>query len=356
MRCLYLNILDELVAIQTTWSEVYEVLHKDFYSFAKPLPQNNRQTTSITVHRSKNPLAMPKTVASMQTQNAITYDSGDIRYCDYYGRAYTIVDFKKNEAHIYGEDFEIIHEISYLLTLSLVGKALDLKGLHKLHAFAVSFNQWAFVCMMPSKGGKSTLLVELLRDPRFKMISDDIPFFNKWGQMLSFPMKIGINELPSSWDFLNPSENIYTMKRSLYGQKTLLCTRGIEGKVEKPGKKFSKIVLAEAFRYNATESEILPSSWGQSFSGLFKHGIIGLGSPMVIEYFWRNGWRDFFLKTLIFFRRSLAFMALSFRAKKIKIHSSYHPNKTAKDIIDYLEKLTNESSKDPCLNGHPSEV
>lgn len=335
-----MNITGIKVRVESDWVELLTVLEKDFWSFrSEGLFNTSAADLTIHVHKTEDAPAIPEISTSMQSQNSLSYDQGDLRYNDYYGKAYTIINFKTEVASVYGVDLDKVHEITYLLILSRVGKILDLKGFHKLHAFAVSFNDTAFVCMMPSKGGKSTLLSELLSDSRVKMLSDDIPLVDSHGRIYPFPLKLGFNEVPKNLEILNPEENIYSMKRDLYGEKTLICTRGIENKIEKR-EFFERIILVEGFRYNSESSKILTASWAQTFRGLFKHGVIGVGSPIVIEYFWETGFEDFIRKTWIFFKRLKAFFSLSLKAKKFKIHIGKDQQALARVVVELLEKET----------------
>ena len=339
MQRILINISGELAVVQSDWSALLDVLKKDFWSFLEAEQSSGlRKNVEITLYETTQKPNFPEIVSSFQTQNAITYDVGHKRYCDYYDQAYTTIDFDTNQAEVYGADFDLIHEITYLMILSRVGKKLDLRGLHKLHALAVSFEDQAFVCMMPSKGGKSTLLTELLKDPRVKMISDDIPLIDSFGCVHTFPLKIGLNDIPAGLQVENPAENIYTMKRKLYGLKMLVSTKGLGQRVESNNRVFRHVFLAEAFRYNSETSVIKNSPWLKTFKGLFKHGIIGVGSPIVIEYFWQNGLSDFLIKTRIFIMRCLAFGALSVRSHKLQIYAGRNPQQTAELIIKQLEK------------------
>ncbi len=328
------------IRIESDWPEIIEILTKDFWSFLNPGNFSSGPIDiSIKIEKVNPSLDIPlESIAVMQTLNAISYDQDSKRYCDYYGSAGSRIDFASNDILIQGCDFDKIHEMAYLIILSRSGKMLDLKGFHKLHAMAISFEGHAFVCMMPSKGGKSTLLAELLKDPRVKMISDDIPLIDTLGRVHPFPLKIGLNEIPIEISIDNPEQNIYEMKREIYGTKTLISTRGLDSKIE-TGTIFKKVFLAEGFRYNSDSSKIVESTWLQTFKGLFKHGVIGIGSPIVIEYFWQMGVADFFIKTRIFFQRLFAFYILSLRARKVKIYSGSNPQKTALEIIRYLEKF-----------------
>jgi len=344
LQRILLNISGVLVDVESEWGELLNILTKDFWSFKlanESILLKKLKIVKVKIYKTDKIPAMPMLVASMQTNNAVTYDLNGKRFCDYYGAAYTDIDFKEDISNIYGSDFDRVHEVAYLLILSRVGKKLDLQGLHKLHAFAISFEGIAFVCMMPSKGGKSTLLIELLKDSRVKMISDDIPLIDSRGRVHSFPLKIGLNEKPKNLAIESEVENVYTMKRALYGEKFLICTQGIAKKVEPVGMVFNKIILAEAFRYNSVDSIILKSSWFKSAKGLFKHGILALGSPMILEYFWQSGLNDFLIKSKIFLLRIIAFGALCVRARKIKIYSGIRPDETAREILNFLERKKN---------------
>jgi hypothetical protein len=229
-----------------------------------------------------------------------------------------------------------MHEVAYLLILSRAGKMLDLKGFHKLHAFAVSYEDVALICMMPSKGGKSTLLAELLKDSRIKMISDDIPLIDTFGNVYPFPLKLGLDSIPLEMQIFEREKNTYSMKRNYYGVKELICTRGLPGKVEPMTSKFKKVILVEAFRYNSPTSILAKSSFLKTFKGLLKHGVIGIGSPIVIEYFWETGFIDFLKKTGIFFLRILAFTSLSVRSKKMQLFLGKNSKNTSQEILNIL--------------------
>lgn len=330
------------MTVQADQRELLAYLKKDFSLFLlneKP----NDLGFHLQIFIEKPPVKkIPTMVSSMQTLNSICYDHEGIRYCDYYGELLVIFDQKSNKAEVYSENREKIHEVIYLLILSRIGKQMDLQGLHKLHAFSVSYKDLAIVCMMPMKGGKSTLLLEFLKDKRFKIISDDIPLVNLKGEILPFPIKIGLSDHPIMFDVKNPQENFYTMTRSQYGTKKLLSLAGIPERVEALDKNFKKVLLIEAFRYNDGQSILKNSSFKLSLKGVLKHGIIGFGLPMVMEYFWQNGWRDFLIKTRIFLSRCIAFGALLIRAKKVKLFLGTRPEKAAEEIIQYAIKNYDE--------------
>lgn len=335
-----LNFYGERVCIQSDWSEVLCLLKKDFSAFVVP-DDHKKSAKVLTVSIFKEEprtVQIPSMVSKMQSLNAISYQEGSTRYSDFYGKLLSIFDYKSEVASLYSLDMEKLHEISYLLVLSRVGKRLDLKSLHKLHAFAISYNNLVFVCMMPMKGGKSTLLLELLKNDKVKMISDDIPLVDIRGRVFAFPLKIGVNVLDGSFPIFEPAENIYHLNRELYGPKTFICLNGLQDKFERPGVFFNKVIVAEAFRFNSTQTLIASASFLKTFKGLFKHGVIGIGTPIVVEYFWEFGFRDLITKSIIFLRRFYAFFVLGLKSKKLSIFLGKDPVTAAKEIIDYLER------------------
>lgn len=342
---LHLNFYGFFASIESENHQILKLIEKDFYIFKCDQQIVNRNKLfSLKILDQKAPEDLiPEIQTSMQSLSSLSYDLGDIRYNDYYGELVSKINFPKNEAVLYSKNINKLHEVAYLIILSRVGKKLDLMGYHKLHAFAVAFGDTAVVCMMPMKGGKSTLLMELLKDPRAKMISDDIPLIDRSGNLLPFPIKIGVDHFNNEIKVENPEENIYKMHRSQYGTKTLISVRGLKDKVTPLDQKFKKVILIEAFRINSAHSYLGVPSWPKTFKGLFKHGIIGIGLPMVMEYFWENGLYDFMVKTMIFFSRLSSFFIFSLRCTRLRLHLGKKPEKAAKEILYFIEKSQNRS-------------
>ncbi len=339
---IYFNFYNINIQVDSDCEVVLQFLEKHFSVF-KSVATNNKIDFSLQVFQKDPPYELiPKIVSSMQTLNSVCYDHDGIRYCDYYGDLLVILNLKLNSANLYSQNISKIHEVCYLLLLSRVGKKMDLMGLHKLHAFSVSYKDLAVVCMMPMKGGKSTLLMEFLSDQRFKIISDDIPLINIHGEILPFPLKIGLSQVPLNLKVLNPETNYYFMERAQYGKKQLLSLEGLPGRIESIDKIFSKIILIEAFRYHSPTSKLSNSGYFKTGKGLIKHGVVGFGLPMVIEYFWEVGIEDFLLKMKILLSRLIAFSGLLVRSKKLKLFLGNNPSEAAELIKKYVIENYNE--------------
>ncbi|MDO9184049.1 MAG: hypothetical protein Q7U04_16670 [Bacteriovorax sp.] len=340
MRQVSFNFYGQKVCVASDWPEALSLLKKDFDLFySENSYSDNCDLKLFILKKDPKEISTPELVSKSQSQNSITYQLGHVRYNDYYGKLLSIFDYNKEEAQLYCLNIDKVHEVAYLLILSRVGKMLDLKGLHKLHAFAVSYKEIAFVCMMPMKGGKSTLLLELLKTKEVKMISDDIPLIDIMGNVYSFPMKIGVNEDSSQkLELQNPEENLYTLQREHYGKKIFINSKGLGERVELPGKKFKKVIIAEAFRFNSSETRLVSSSIFKTFKGLFKHGVVGIGLPMILEYFWEFGVIDFVKKSQIFLSRLLTFSIFTIKSTRISIYLGKNPDRAAEEILRFLKK------------------
>ncbi len=333
------NFFNVHVFIQSSEDSITSCLAKDFSIFESQ-QEIEKPDVELKINKVSPPFELiPRQVASMQTNNSLCYDTKDCRYCDYYGEALVIDHHRAGRGELYGTKSEKLHEIAYLYILSKVGKKLDLMGLHKVHAFGVAYKETAVVCMMPMKGGKSTLLLEFLKDSDYKIISDDIPLVNFKGEVMPFPIKIGMNHPFSVGNIKEDSEFFYTMDRGVYGIKHLLSLKAISERIVPINARFNKIVLINAQRFRGHESSLIKISKTKMLKNLFKHGVIGFGLPMVVEYFWQFGIKDFMVKTLIFMKRLLAFSVLSAKSKNYTLHLGTSPSAACAEISKLVKNV-----------------
>lgn len=314
LQRIQLQIFQVSVYIESDWPEIIELLRKDYWSYpSSDSPYSASSSLSLTLLKSDQKPIFPSRVATRQTQNAIIFDEGDHRYCDYYDSLYSVINFTKNKAVLYSTDLDKMHEVATFFILSRVGKILDIQGLHKLHAFAVAYKDFALVCTMPAKRDVRPLLLELLNDPEIKMIAECFPLIDFKGRIYPFLVT--------------------------NGDSHPLSTVEMKSKIVSSDNGFENIMLVEALRSNTPTSLLKKTTDLKIFKAVFKHGIIGIGSPIDFEYFWEPGSKDFWVKTFIFIRRLKGFISLCLRSKKYHLFAGNDPIKSAQELSRVLKRL-----------------
>jgi hypothetical protein len=339
MKHLTFNFYGMKVEIGSASDELLARVGRDFSYFAEsdsdraPAKWPVRERLTIEASQEMPQICLvPPLEAIQHSQNSITYEIDGVRYNDYHGEALSIFDYKQSFGRVSCGDLDRLHELTFLLTLSRVEKALDLRGLHKIHAFGVTYRGTHLIGQMPSKGGKTTTLMNLLRDPEVQLLSDDTPLVTRTGKVLPFPIRIGIDQLPA--DFPVQSECVYGMKRKQYGYKTLLDVQGLSNEISEGGG--DSIHLFFGVRSTRPETQILACSKFRMLGPVFASMVVGLGLPMVIEYFLETGIADFFRKSKIVLSRSLAMTGLILRARTYKVVLGKDPQKSSHILKRFL--------------------
>ena len=243
------------------------------------------------------------------SKNSVTYDEGAVRYNDYGGTLLSRYDYTRREGRLWSLSLERLHEVTYLMILSLTGKKLDLLGLHKIHAMGAVVEGTAVIGMMDTGVGKSTLLAYLLTDSSVELLSDDCPLIDCHGRVHPFPLRLGLGLVPKDLAIKNASENIYHLERKFYGRKRLLCLSGLKNPV---GRNYRKALIFQGRRGTGEDPIIVRKSPLHFFMALMKHMALGVGLPIIFEYFWRRGFSDFCTKAEIaFLRLRLAFLLVN---------------------------------------------
>tara|TARA_Y100000590_G_scaffold469529_1_gene657726 strand:- start:172828 stop:173838 length:1011 start_codon:yes stop_codon:yes gene_type:complete len=319
------------LSLKTNSVELYERISKDFSHFLVPELKNPPIFNITSLKEDRPSITIPTSISlSRESKNSKTYDDEKIRYNDY-GDLISKYDYDKESGLISSGSIERLHEITYLLILSRVGKYQDLLGIHKVHALGFIYKGVCCVGMMNMGVGKSTLLMELLKDPEVELLSDDSPLIDGRGEVLSFPIRIGASELPEGLEIEDPKENIYRLIRKEYGEKNLICLQGIKNKI---GTQYKKIVVFEGKRGNR---RLTRASSISLWLSLQKHMVIGIGLPIIFEYFWESGISDFIRKTKIFFLRQRAAINFSRNCEFYKFSLGKSSEENAKALKELLE-------------------
>ncbi|HAF94763.1 MAG: hypothetical protein A2021_00445 [Elusimicrobia bacterium GWF2_52_66] len=197
---------------------------------------------------------------------------------------------------------DLARELSYLLILSRAGEALDLKGLHRLHAGAAAFQNHPLLFCGSQGTGKTTLLLELLKDPAFSLISDDTPLIGPDGTVYPFPLRFG---LAADNPHLTAYRSLRSFRRRYYREKFLLDHSLCGWEVSRPCNGALFFILRKSSRPGFKKMS-KPAAWAE----LLKSLALGWGVPQMAEYFLRFNGADLARKTRILGLRLKAAQAL----------------------------------------------
>ena len=313
--------------------EILSKLSCDFAFFLKDACPKSDITVNIIYE--KPPYEKLKDLtASVYKTDCICYDYKNIRYVDYNRKCLCIYNKDKLSAEIYSLSKNLLYEISYLFIHSRVGELLDLKGFHRIHACAFSYEGFAYVLMLPQGAGKSTFLFSLLKRNSIKLLSDDTPIIDSFARLYPFPIRIGLcNDIDTSFI---PKEHIYSFERRKFGDKKLLSYEYFKNLIEK---EHLPIRLIYGKRIFSENSKIIKKNRIFAFKELAKNCIIGYGLPQVLEYFLTGGIKDIFVKMYIVLFRFYSCIVLLLKIKGTYCFClSNNIEKNSEEFLNFFKK------------------
>ncbi|MCE3011999.1 MAG: hypothetical protein LW878_02940 [Proteobacteria bacterium] len=326
-----LKIFGTTFSIRSKNLECISMLENEFQFFSHPLREGQY---NILLELSEIPTGLlPRLYSKKISQNSITYDDGPVRWNDYFGKALSSLNYQTGQAVIYSPSIDFMHELAYLLLLSLSGKAMDLAGFHKIHACGINMGHKNILISLPSKGGKTTLFLELCKYPEVSLISDDTPVIDSKGHVHAFPLRVGVEAVPA-W---LQKKDFPLFKREKFSDKFLIPLRDL-GRTIYAGKDTSSVFLI-GLRSSGDYPRLLRASTLHGFKALFEHMVIGVGLPMVVEYFVKNTFRDWLVLIRIFCLRSLAALAFWRRSRVYFFVLSSSPEANAEFLHQRIPEL-----------------
>lgn len=327
MKKLFLNFYGVTVSVSADHDKIICLLKKDFSFFADNLRDQADLEVKLFSHENKNP-PFPLLLKRFASEKVLVYQKRSLRICDYHGDAMSIVDFKKKTCEVYSPSKSRLHEIAYLYILSRVGKELDLKGMHRLHGMAVISGVNLLVGMMSMGGGKTTLLSYLLATEKVSLLSDDSPLIDSEGDVHPFPIRIGFEKEAVRPEYFRTIP-MYQLQRKEYGLKELYSIADIKAPIGKDYKKI-KLFLGKRSNNGFTISSLHKL---RAWLFAFEQGVIGVGLPILVEYFWEFGCTDFFTKTKIFFMRLKAMTKFVNKSEVYEVSLSEDLEQNARSLL-----------------------
>ncbi len=279
-----LNMYGLRVLIRCTEREVVREVARDFSSFR--VSPGGRIDLTLEVEVRPPPWELlPALRAAQYTPRNITYRDGSVTWLDYFGRALARVEREAGRMTIWGTDIDLLREIVFLTLLSWSGEYLDRRGLHRIHALGISYRGRAVLIMMPSGGGKSTLALQMLKQPGVTLLGEDSPLVDAKGQVYPFQLRPGIKD-PSAAGI--PPEYLRTVRRMEFDPKTLVDLDYFAGRLS-PTVPAGILLLGQ--RSSGTRAAIEPLGTRQALEGLIKNMVVGLGLYQGVEFVLEHsGW------------------------------------------------------------------
>ncbi|MHB9154495.1 MAG: hypothetical protein ACYC5N_02235 [Endomicrobiales bacterium] len=314
--------------------ELFVLLRRDFSYFeVTGESAAGDSDVSISIYLSAPPYErIPPVRASLYQPDSIAFDKEEVRYVDYAGKALCIYDYRAEKGEIYSPEADLLHEIAYLLIHSRAGEMMDKKGMHRVHALGVVAENRGALCLLPQGGGKTTLCLDLLKNPGIRLLSDDTPVITTRGEVLPFPLRMGLcaDRAPEI-----PGQYLSTFFRRRYGPKILIDIGYFKGRIAAVVRP-AVILLGE--REYSSAARITRTGRLAAAVPLLRNCVVGLGLPQMVEYFLRFDVRDMMSKMRITASRVIAcWMLLRFaRVYRFTIGTDCSRNSAA--LAEFLLK------------------
>lgn len=318
------------VRVDSPTSDLAREVCRDFAFFERP-PASARY--QIEMHLAPAPYEqLPALPATLISPRNITYRSGARKYLDYFGRGLAVVDNDTGTCAIYSEDKDLAHEIAYLFLLSTVGQHLDTLALHRIHALGVSYEGHGLLLLLPSGGGKSTMALQLMRHPGFRLLSEDTPLLDRRGYIHPFPLRLGIH--PGQEGDI-PSHYLRTVARMEFDPKTLVDLEFIGDRI---GGAVPAGAILVGERNSGDVSGIEPLGHLATFDALVKNLIVGLGVYQGIEFVLERGLWELLGKVGVALSRSVSGVTLMTKAPAFRFVVGRNRERNTQCFLEFVER------------------
>jgi hypothetical protein len=311
-------------------AELCEAVRRDFTHFEASPGAVHLQ---VEMQRGRPPYeTLPAMRASLISPRNVCYREGARKYVDYFGRGLAIVDDATARCTIHSEDDDLLHEIAYLYLLSSVGEHLDAMGWHRLHALGVSHGGAGFLLLLPSGGGKSTMALQLVRQPGFLLLSEDTPLVDRRGDVHPFPLRLGVRPGEAA-DV--PPQFVRTVTRMEFDPKSLIDLDYVRDRI---GRTVPPAAVLVGERSTGEAAEITPLSRTAAFGAVFKNMVVGLGVYQGIEFVLEHGLGELVGKSGVALSRSWAGARLLRRAAAFRFVLGRDREANTRCFIDFVER------------------
>ncbi|MDQ4040547.1 MAG: hypothetical protein M3141_02215 [Actinomycetota bacterium] len=289
------------IRVRGDWPEVVEALRLDFAWFQRPV-EDDAPDVEVAVTRGPPGFdAFGEVPATFVTPRNVVYDAPGRKVVDYFGRALSVVDRSTGHVTVQGEDRQLVHEAAYQFLLSRIGVHLDARGFTRLHALGLAGQKGAVAVMLPSGGGKSTLVLRALRDERVRLLSEDTPLLDRAGRLHPFPLRIGVNATDA--DAL-PEDAVRRIERMELHPKLALELDAFADRIEPAAVPLRHLVVGVRSLGRNARLQSVPRT--AAIGPLLREAVVGVGVYQGMEFVLQRGMRDVLGKLGVVTGRTLA--------------------------------------------------
>jgi hypothetical protein len=286
-----LDVYGLRIAVGGDWPRVAEELVRDYAWFRAS--GSGPADVRVVVRRGAPDFdGLGDLRSTFVTPRNVVYQDEDNTVVDYFGRAVSVLDRRRAQIEIQGEDADLVHEAAYLFLLSRIGEHLDARGLPRLHALGLSGATGAVAVMLPSGGGKSTLALQALRDDGCRLLSEDSPLIDRRGLVHPFPLRIGVNATDEA---LLPDGPVRKLERMEFHPKLALEVEAFADRIEPEPRPLRHLVIGRRTLGRSAALEPLPRR--AALGPLLREAVVGVGIYQGMEFVLQRGMSDVLRKT-----------------------------------------------------------
>jgi hypothetical protein len=282
-----LDVYGLSVRIAGDWPEVLEALALDFAWFVREAGPAAPHVDVEIRHCEPDFEAFGPVTASFVTPRNVVYQDGERTIIEYFGQAMATLDRRTGRLVVEGEDRQLVHEAAYQFVVSRIGEHLDRRGFVRLHSLGLAAPGGAFAVMLPSGGGKSTLVMRALADERVRLLSEDTPLLDRRGLLHPFPLRIGVNVTDAH---TLPEGAVRRIDRMEFHPKYALEIDAFADRIQSEPVPLRHIVIGH--RSLGREPRLEPVGRTSAAGPLLREAVFGLGVYQGMEFVLQHGMRD----------------------------------------------------------------
>ncbi len=326
------------IQVKSSDPQTVDNIRRDFSFFVdtKISPEVNFEIFTTSPEYNSFPTLRP----SSHSPRNFSYRNGNLLFIDYFGKGLLIVDSIKKEYKIFSAEPHLRHEIAFLTILSLVGQNLDSRHIHRVHGLGLEINGKGTLILLPQGGGKTTLMLELLKHPNVKLISEDTPLINSSGEILPFPIRIGIDADAKLPDL--PEKHLRLIERMEFKPKYLLDIDYFKDKITKNPCKLE--FAFEGIRCLGNDSRIIPTPKSKMLRAFLINSVIGVGVYQGIEFLIQNSPLELIKKSSLLASRLRNSCQVVLKAKTYSFLTGSDKKKNTETFINFFNQIPPKDS------------